>query len=203
MTKTQDKMNRYKVIISQFLPKIVVLLFIMIVAFLFALSLTQMLFVDRLDETRAVALSCSFQSLPFESRDVTLDVSGEKITLLNVTLQGQEYSLYSTEFTSQEISNIGVLEENGREILVLWPLEADEEKQYVINAKFIDFYKFGTTEQMPVLFVENVRELGLLDEFIFVNRFLLSHIAIGFWALTSTCILAFVGYIFMVVGEMG
>lgn len=200
--KIKNKINLYKPIIKGTIIRVGVLLVIAIFLFQLANLSTRMLFINRLDETRAVALRYSFQALPFESRDIVLNVSGEDVALLNVTFRGETYYLYSANFTSQEIKNVGAFEKDGEIFLVLWPFEVEEEKEYVIDGIFSIFYKYGTKEPMPVLVVEGYHDFGPLDEFILMNNFFLSEVTIGLWILTAACVLVLMGSSLWFIMEM-
>jgi len=154
-----------------------------------------MLLTNRSDETQVSAFRYTFHALPFQSLYVVSNITGEKPAFLNITFRTEPYLIYSENFTPEEIKDIGVLEKNGQTFFTLWSSKVDEDKEYVVYGKFTDFYKLGTKEKIPVLFVESYYEVSLLDEFILANEFLLSHFMIGSIVLTASCVLVLLGSI--------
>lgn len=201
--KTRTKLRISKPLLKGIVLRVALLLAIAIFLFQLTNLFGQLLFLNRLDETRAVAFRYTFQALPFECRDVRSNISGQKVVLLNITSQTQTHSLYSERFSSDEIKDVGILERNGKTLLVLWSSEVNDEKEYVVYGEFVDFYKFGTREKISVLLVQDYREFGLLDEVVSKHKFMLSQITIGLFVLTATCILALLGTSLWFVVQMG
>lgn len=191
----------YKPIIKWITTRVVALLVMAFLLYILASPFTGMLLTNRLDETGVSALKHTFHALPFESNDIVSNVTGEKTLLLNVTFQAQRHLLYSEDFTSEEIRNVGVLERDGQIYLTIWSSEAKEDKEYVIYGNFRNFYKYGTREKMPLLLVDSYHEVSLLDEFISANGFLLSHVMIGLIVFTAACVLVLLGSVLWFIGE--
>jgi len=179
-----------------------VLTLLSFVMFQFAYSLIMASFIDRLDEKQAVALRCSFEPLTFESEYAVSNITGEKILLLNVTFQTQKYQLYSENLTSNEVKYVGGLEKKNRAFLIVLSSEMEAGKEYLIDGKFADFYKYGTVEPMQVLFVESYHEPNILEKFVLANKLLFSQIAIALVVFTTTCILALIGSIILIIPKI-
>lgn len=193
--KTKLRIRISKELLKGIIVRVALLLAATILLFQLTVVLSDMLFINRLDEVQAVAFKYSFSSLPFDCRDVRLDFSGQEVLWLNVTFETQNYSLYSESYSSDEIKRVGALEHDGEPSLVLWSSDISEEKEYVISGRFVDFYRFGTRERMPVLLVQDYHEFGLLDAIMSESKLVFFQITMGLVALTSAFILAFFGTI--------
>ena len=191
--KKKTKIPLTKAIVRGLIIRITTLLVMVILLFQLTTMFNQMIFVDRLDETGAIAVRHSFQALAFELRDVILSLSGQKVALLNITFQNQTYCLYSENFVSDEIENVGTLEKDGQTIFTIWPSEVQDRKEYVIYGRFADFYRYGTREPVSVLLVEDYHAPGLWDNIISENDFLLYQVMIVLTTLTAACVLTSIG----------
>jgi len=197
------KINLYKPIIKLVITHIGVLLVMTIFLSQFANVFVGTVFRNRLDETEALAFEYTFNALPFRSGETVSNVTGEKMAVLNTTFNTQTYYLYSEEFASNEIKNIGTLKQDGQTFLVLLSSEEVQDgKKYLIYGKFVNFYKCGTRQQVSVLLVEDYHEFGLLDEIASTNRFFISQVTIGLFVLTIATALSLLGTILWFVAEI-
>ncbi len=194
--------GRRRFLVKRITPTILVLLVMSIVLFQPPYILIKALFADRLDESHAISLRYTFHSVPFELTESVTNLTRERVLILNITSQTTTYHLYSKNLTSSEIRNIGVLEKNDGELLVFWSSDVEDGKQYIIDGKLVNLYKYGTTDTEPVLLVENYREISVVDEIIFANKAMLAHFLIGTVVLAVACILVCIGACVYVVVEV-
>ena len=178
-----------KKIVSHSLPIIVSILVVVIVSYLVASSLTEMLFVEKLDETHAIALRCSLNSLPFEAKETISNVTFERFLLLNVTFPTRTCCIFSNNISSEDIGYIGVVEKAGQGFLSIWPQDAEENKEYIVYGIFLNMCEYETNNSISVLLVQDYHEPTLLEEFAWTNRPLVAALAILSWALVGTSLL--------------
>jgi len=165
-------------------------------------SINTVLFVNKTDEKEVIAFRYTNPHIPFTCSDRTVNVSGQRVVYLNLSSQTQTYSLYSESLNSSEIRDVGVLTLNGKEFPVLWRSVVDDGKERIIYGKFVDFYRFGTKESVPVLVVEDFREPDVLDQVVSMNKLTFFHIAVLFIILTATISLALLGLVLWFVAKL-
>ena len=195
------KLTKYKTIISSVFPRLALLIILTIVLFLVASSFTQMLFFNKFDEQNVINFYCSFNELPFETKKVLSNITGEEITLVTITFNNETQSVYYLNFTSEEIKSVGTFENQGQLFLTTGASELESGEIYVISGNFTSFYQYGTKEKTPVLTIDDYRKPNLLDQFITKNEFLLAHILIVFVILTALCFLSVIGSILWIFME--
>lgn len=155
-------------------------------------TLTFILFTDRSDEEGVIGLIHSFEPVSSELEEVLLDFNSQSILLLNVTVGNQTYHLYSESFNMSELSNLGSIEIEKKQYIVIWPSSTETGKEYIIDGEFIDLYQLGSTERVAVLLLTNVAEYTALKEFFRTNQTILSQILIGLTVLTVSSLAALI-----------
>jgi hypothetical protein len=194
MTNPESKViETRKTVLRDIVITLVLLIFITLIVYQVASSISSLLFVNKISDKEVVAFRYTNRNIPFACGDIIDDISGQRMFSLNVSLENQAYYLYSENLSSSNIRDVSVITLNGKEFPVLWPSEVDNGTERIINGRFTNFYKLGTKESVSVLVVENFREPDLLDLVVSTNRLLLCQIAVILTALTAIVFLSSLG----------
>jgi hypothetical protein len=183
----------YRTILKNIVVTLVLLCVLAFIMYQVTVSISTMIFVNRVSEEEVVALRYTNSNITFASSDLIDSISGRSVLSLNLSSQTQMYYLYSENFTSNEIKDVGILILNGKEFPVLWGSEVSDGKERIIYGKFVDFYKMGTRERVQVLVVEDFHEPGLLDQMVSTNKLMFFQIVIISAILTVAFALAALG----------
>lgn len=153
---------------------------------------SQMVSTGKLDKSGALYYKCSIHFLPFARSEIMLNYSGQEIVLFNVSTGTENMLLYSEDLV-ENITVIGKVETNNQTLLIFWPSEVSEGKDYVISGKFIDFFRYGTKEPVHILVVNDYHEFGPSDDFILKNKYLLLQFDMLLVILVTSCVLVVIG----------
>lgn len=167
-----------------------------------AVSVSRLVFVNRISDKEVVALSYTKSGVTFASADLIDNISGQRVFSLNLSSETQTYHLYSESFTSSDAKDVSIAKLNGREFPVIWLANVSNGKELIISGKIVDFYKIGTREIVPVLAVKDFHEPGFLDEMFSTNKLVAFQIMIALTVLTVTFVLALAGVFVVLVAAI-
>ena len=116
---------------------------------------------------------------PFEVKEI-LDITGQPITQINVTLGNETLLLYTYRFHSYDVKDVGFMKWKNGEILSFSPVPLLNGSRYVVqHGELVTVDEYGGNPK-TCLFAEDTRATNWLDESIASNTLLSQSLVVVF-----------------------
>lgn len=132
---------------------------------------------------KVYSLYCTFENLTFHVENVVSNATGERLTLINITLLNMS-NLYTRDLTQEEFVNVGMLHHDRGDMLAFCS-EKLENTEYVVDRGTIIYLNVhGSDNLVPIVEIDEIHEVSAFELLLIQNSKLVSWILSFFMVLT-------------------
>lgn len=133
------------------------------------------------------SLFCTFERVQFDVEELISDVTGEKVTRVNVIVGNEFLPFYTYDISEKEFVDVGLLHWNNEQLLAFSSEKLKDGMDYVVdNGRIIYLTLYGVSRsRRPVVKIDKIHERNWFDDFVSRSSIEISAL-IGF-ALVLTC----------------
>ena len=135
------------------------------------------------------SLFCTFERVQFDVEDVIFIATGEKVTIVNITVGTEFFQFYTYEASSLEFIDVGLLHWKYGQLLAFYSGRLEDGMNYVVEHGEIPYLNlYGVSdERTPAVKIYEIRQRNWFDDFVSNSSVEISAL-IGF-AFVLTCCL--------------
>lgn len=139
------------------------------------------------DALQVDSLFCTFERVQFDVEDVLSISTGEKVTIVNITV-GTDFKFYTYEASSLEFIDVGLLHWKQGQLLAFYSGRLEDGMNYVVdNGKIIYLSLYGVSdERTPIVKIYEIHERNWFDDFVLKSSIEISALMGVAFVLTSS-----------------
>ena len=139
------------------------------------------------DASQVDSLFCTFERVQFDVEDVISISTGEKVTIVNITVGTDFFKFYTYEASSLEFIDVGLLHWKHGQLLAFYSGRLEDGMNYIVdNGKIIYLSLYGVSdERTQIVKIYEIHERNWFDDFVLKSSIEISAL-MGF-AFVLTC----------------